>query len=789
MLFNIFIGLVLVGFGHGQSCANNMQRLGNGVSCQDDRTCQNTAVGYFCYQTTCCMLLNSQSGSYGSSCNNNNQCTIGNSECRSSVCYCRSGYNFNGNTCNYGTTSSNPQFDNNPCGFGQIQINNYCYALANYGERCMQTQQCNFYGAVCSSSTCRCNQGNIYNGQSCVTDSDYPFDQGSAGCRANQVQINGQCYMKVNSGGACLYNEQCTTSNNRAMRCTNSICTSTSQDPGNCNSNQISINGMCYMKASVGQACIYDLQCSSNNMQLSCRNNVCTQQGGNNGGNNGNCNSNQVSINGQCYMRVSLNNACIYNQQCNYNDRNINCNNGVCTRGNNNGGNNGGNGVCQANGAMAEMIGNNQYKNCLNTQCSNGYRCEYSSRVNGGQYICCGSSTNGGIYGQTTDDSSGTSPHANTNNNTKKLCTSINQASLHTPSTIETSTMPTVEKIEDNKELFVMSQTTVDQKQKAIDDYFDAPKRLSAHKSSQEPTFGETMVYKTTDDVTISGSGKIFAHFYKISKDIIQIRPKRSNLNAFVKVDQAVPVRMLNGRTDEEGQSGALRYLRGMYLQRFDRHSMQAAFQENGNYISTKVDKMLADYIKKGFVSAKHLDGFYSQLVGIWDKCMIDYQEHCTNDQVGVINDPVLRLFDKYSILILGYILKESEERSQLYQIKETDASTIYDSNNEENGEFQCTWCKSHYNDYSDKEKIFHEIVKAGKKLMIVKKLYPSKKIAENVECILMAHFRGQLKNSDSVKPSFPYTIHMYPKTNSAVAELILRDFAKCKPEDYILKH
>uniref|UniRef100_A0A0N4ZYJ1 CC domain-containing protein n=1 Tax=Parastrongyloides trichosuri TaxID=131310 RepID=A0A0N4ZYJ1_PARTI len=296
----LVILLAIIHYGFGQSCGNNMVQLANSPSCQNDLTCRSRAVGYFCYQGICCQALNLPSGSYGSSCSYNSQCTIANSECSQNICYCKSGYNFNGNSCQYGSVISNPIYDSNNCGYNQVSINNQCFQVVIYGQFCSYNEQCNYYGGVCSNRYCRCNTGLIYNGRQCVTDSDYPMDQPSTICGTNQVQINGKCYMKVSQGGACLYNEQCYTTNNIAMLCQSGTCQQSSLNPG--------IGG------------------------------------------------------------------------------------GVSP-----------NGICQVSGATPEMV-NGSYKNCLYTTCSSGYRCEYNTVVNGGQYICCGTSSVGGIgngvYGQ-----------------------------------------------------------------------------------------------------------------------------------------------------------------------------------------------------------------------------------------------------------------------------------------------------------------------------------------------------------------------------------------------------
>uniref|UniRef100_A0AC35TU34 Beta-1,3-endoglucanase n=1 Tax=Rhabditophanes sp. KR3021 TaxID=114890 RepID=A0AC35TU34_9BILA len=62
---------------------------------------------------------------------------------------------------------------------------------------------------------------------------------------------------------------------------------------------------------------------------------------------------------------------------------------------------------------------------------------------------------------------------------------------------------------------------------------------------------------------------------------------------------------------------------------------------------------------------------------------------------------------------------------------------------------------------FDRKERVFHKLVKAGKPLTIIKKTYPSKRIADNIEYILMNALRAQVTNAESGKPSLQCASYM----------------------------
>ena len=96
-------------------CPVNMVALFDGVSCTLDTNCQTLATGFFCYQGHCCAQTNRLSkctnllrnmvtiaappSGYGSACTLNEHCKFTNSECRGNICYCRLGFNYNGQDC------------------------------------------------------------------------------------------------------------------------------------------------------------------------------------------------------------------------------------------------------------------------------------------------------------------------------------------------------------------------------------------------------------------------------------------------------------------------------------------------------------------------------------------------------------------------------------------------------------------------------------------------------------------------------------------------------------------
>uniref|UniRef100_A0A1I8BMU1 Patched family protein n=1 Tax=Meloidogyne hapla TaxID=6305 RepID=A0A1I8BMU1_MELHA len=156
---------------------------------------------------------------YGSACTQNSQCKYTNSECRKDICYCRIGFNYNGQDClPQGVYDPRP---NAGCAMGQVSINGHCYNYVGYGGFCEYSKQCNYIGSICFQKRCVCPPGQLYNGKQCINDPNIP----NVLCPPNHIMLNGQCLQLVGVGERCMYDLQCRTRpGDRPLICRNFAC-------------------------------------------------------------------------------------------------------------------------------------------------------------------------------------------------------------------------------------------------------------------------------------------------------------------------------------------------------------------------------------------------------------------------------------------------------------------------------------------------------------------------------------------------------------------------------------
>ncbi|CAG9535959.1 unnamed protein product [Cercopithifilaria johnstoni] len=222
-------------------------------------------------------------------------------------------------------------------------------------------------------------------------------------CSNNSGTVNTVPY-----GGYCTMTVQC---NTFGAKCISHVCQCASDSkydgysctaiaPIFCPSNQISINGQCYRKVTYGFLCNFTQQCGY--IGAFCTDGICLCQSGYafDGSKcisrSKTCPGNQIAIGERCYPFALLGEACVYSEQCI--DKwypSLLCINGHC--------------VmrmdddtikpkCADPSAEVEYM-NGTVKNCLYWPCTVGYFCEYNEFQNGGQYICCGTNANK-IYGK-----------------------------------------------------------------------------------------------------------------------------------------------------------------------------------------------------------------------------------------------------------------------------------------------------------------------------------------------------------------------------------------------------
>uniref|UniRef100_A0A914LEE0 EB domain-containing protein n=1 Tax=Meloidogyne incognita TaxID=6306 RepID=A0A914LEE0_MELIC len=202
---NLFAQLVIGLTSTNSQCGPNQISLFNGVGCTTDQNCQELAPGFFCFQGHCCAAKNPSPSGYGSACTQNSQCKFTNSECRKDLCYCRIGFNYNGEDClPQGVYDPRP---NAGCAMGQVSINGHCYDYVAYGGFCEYSKQCNYLGSICFQKRCVCPPGQLYNGKQCINDPNIP----NVLCPPNHIMLNGQCLPLVGVGERCMYDLQCRT--------------------------------------------------------------------------------------------------------------------------------------------------------------------------------------------------------------------------------------------------------------------------------------------------------------------------------------------------------------------------------------------------------------------------------------------------------------------------------------------------------------------------------------------------------------------------------------------------
>ncbi|CAJ0578586.1 unnamed protein product, partial [Mesorhabditis spiculigera] len=200
------------------------------------------------------------------------------------------------------------------------------------GGYCTDTVQC-YGGSSCFNQQCTCPTGTTNTNGQCLKGNS------NGNCQSNQVLVNGICYQTSYLGGQCTFSQQCPTNG----QCSNSICSCmngyqnlngqcTSNGNNGCQNGQVLVNGICYQTSYLGGQCTFSQQCPTNGQ---CSNSICSCMNGyqnlngqcTSNGNNG-CQNGQVLINGICYQTSYLGGQCTFSQQCPTNGQ---CSNSICS--------------------------------------------------------------------------------------------------------------------------------------------------------------------------------------------------------------------------------------------------------------------------------------------------------------------------------------------------------------------------------------------------------------------------------------------------------------------------
>ncbi|KAK6102670.1 EB module family protein [Brugia pahangi] len=246
----------------------------------------------------------------GEECINNMQCIAAASICHAGKCICSNGYIEVKKYCIRDHFRPSAK-----CPDNQILINGHCYEFAKIGQYCIDTAIC-LGNAICYNNYCICPNGTIAQNGRC---------ENVKHCLRNEIQIDGQCYPKINIGQYCQFTKQCVS----ISTCQNSICTcppgTVAQNnicisSGLCPTGQLLINENCWDIAYIGQQCQFTRQCQG---YSKCVNNIC-QCANDTIIHDGlcfkeHCNSNEIKINGICFKLAKIGEFCYYTEQCEMN--------------------------------------------------------------------------------------------------------------------------------------------------------------------------------------------------------------------------------------------------------------------------------------------------------------------------------------------------------------------------------------------------------------------------------------------------------------------------------------
>uniref|UniRef100_A0A183CDD5 EB domain-containing protein n=2 Tax=Globodera pallida TaxID=36090 RepID=A0A183CDD5_GLOPA len=320
-----------------------------GAPCQYSQQCSAEEPGAFCLQLTCECVYGMQVSQDGHTCTfSDRNCTRRGEIWIAEIGQCRQAILPGAGSCSHSMQCSAVGAQcllehGSQCPQGQVYsgVTGSCLPAVQPGGECLYSSQCHavFPGMLCSLSRCRCPNNQVFSGTRCMPTCPQSFIRNQfgvcqPGCRANQIEYQGQCIDIVGPGQPCVVNRQCA----GGSQCVNDQCT--------CPTSMINNSGVCVpLRAAPLGSCVRGERCigGSTCMDGTCvcptgtssLNDVCvTKMTGNSVCANGYC----VCPNGepiQNKMCVTVNSIASPGEPCIANltkcTGNSVCNNGFCT--------------------------------------------------------------------------------------------------------------------------------------------------------------------------------------------------------------------------------------------------------------------------------------------------------------------------------------------------------------------------------------------------------------------------------------------------------------------------